>query len=98
MQIRSATVQTSILMMTDSVEAASRSLSDYSPQSIEALVNKVVDAQVAEGLHSEAPISFRDILEIKKSFIASLSTMYHSRISYPEAAKQATGVSDNGAK
>ena len=91
-------LETSILMMTDSVEAASRSLSDYSPQSIEALVNKVVDAQVAEGLHSEAPISFRDILEIKKSFIASLSTMYHSRISYPEAAKQATGVSDNGAK
>lgn len=88
-------LETSILMMTDSVEAASRSLTDYSMQSIENLVNKIVDAQVSEGLHSEAPISFRDILEIKKSFIASLSTMYHSRISYPEAAKQSATESDD---
>ena len=80
------------------VEAASRSLSDYSTQSIEALVNKIVDAQVAKGLHSEAPISFRDILEIKKSFISSLSTMYHSRISYPDAVKQPATSAGNELK
>ena len=92
-------LETSILMMADSVEAASRSLSDYSPQSIEALVNKIVDAQVAEGLHSESPISFRDILEIKRSFVSSLSTMYHSRISYPEATnKQAATSTGNAPK
>lgn len=91
-------LETSILMMADAVEAASRSLSDYSTQSIEALVNKIVDAQVAEGLHSEAPISFRDILEIKKSFISSLSTMYHSRISYPDAVKQPATSAGNELK
>lgn len=74
-------------MMADAVEAASRSLKDYSPESIDTLVNRIVDGQVADGLHNDSPISFRDISAIKKSFAASLRTMYHSRISYPEAIK-----------
>lgn len=80
-------LESSILMMADSVEAASRSLKDHSPETIESLVNKIIDSQVAEGLHNDSPISFRDISEIKKSFISSLSTMYHARISYPEAIR-----------
>lgn len=80
-------METSILMMADAVEAASRSLKDYSPESIDTLVNRIVDGQVADGLHNDSPISFRDISAIKKSFAASLRTMYHSRISYPEAIK-----------
>ena len=80
-------LESSILMMADSVEAASRSLKDHSPETIESLVNKIIDSQVAEGLHNDSPISFRDITEIKKSFISSLSTMYHARISYPEAIR-----------
>lgn len=78
-------VETSIVMMADSVEAASRSLKDYSTESITNLVNRIIDTQIAEGLHNESPISFRDIAEIKKIFISRLSTMYHSRISYPES-------------
>lgn len=78
------TLEASILMMADAVEAASRSLKDHSPATIDALVNKIIDAQVGEGLHNESPISFRDITEIKKSFAATLRTMYHSRISYPD--------------
>lgn len=81
------TIEASILMMADSVEAASRSLKDHSPESIDTLVSKIIDAQVSEGLHNESPISFRDITEIKKSFAATLRTMYHSRIAYPEANK-----------
>lgn len=81
------TIEASILMMADSVEAASRSLKDHSPQSIDALVNKIIDSQVAEGLHNDSPISFRDITQIKRSFASTLRTMYHSRISYPEAIK-----------
>lgn len=81
------TMEASILMMADSVEAASRSLKDHSPQAIDALVNKIIDSQVAEGLHNDSPISFRDISIIKKSFASTLRTMYHSRISYPEAIK-----------
>ncbi len=81
------TIEASILMMADAVEAASRSLKDHSPESIDALVSKIIDSQVSEGLHNESPISFRDISEIKKSFASTLRTMYHSRIAYPEAVK-----------
>ena len=79
-------------MMADAVEAASRSLQDHSADSISKLVNKIVDTQVEEGLHNESPISFRDITEIKRSFEQSLRTMYHSRISYPKAAKPKPGT------
>lgn len=80
-------LETSILMMADAVEAASRSLTDHSPESIRNLVDRIIDSQVNEGLHNDSPISFRDIRDIKKSFTDSLRTMYHSRISYPNAVK-----------
>lgn len=76
--------ETSILMMADAVEAASRSLTDHSPEAISALVNKIIDSQVAEGLHNDSPLSFRDVKEIKEEFARRLRTMYHSRISYPD--------------
>ncbi|MCM1109815.1 MAG: HDIG domain-containing protein [Clostridium sp.] len=79
--------ETSILMMADAVEAASRSLSDHTPAAINALVNKIIDTQISEGLHSESPLSFRDVNEIKEVFAQRLRTMFHSRISYPEAVR-----------
>lgn len=82
-------METSLLMMADAVEAASRSLKDHSEESIRNLVDRIIDAQVAEGLHNDSPISFRDISEIKKSFASTLRTMYHSRISYPSAVRPA---------
>lgn len=82
------TKETAILMMADAIEAASRSLTDHSPQSISNLVNKIIDGQVADGLFRYAPISFRDIEEIKKSFIKRLGTIYHTRIAYPELKKK----------
>ena len=79
--------ETAILMMADAVEAASRSLKDYSPQSISGLVNKIIDGQVAEGMFNDSPISFQDISKIKQSFIERLATIYHTRIAYPEMNK-----------
>ncbi|MDE6199269.1 MAG: HDIG domain-containing protein, partial [Muribaculaceae bacterium] len=76
--------EASLLMMADVVEAASRSLPDHKPETIAALVNKLIDMQVSEGLHKESPLSFRDITTIKKAFINSLLTMYHVRIAYPD--------------
>lgn len=76
-------VETSLLMMSDAVEAASRSLSDHSQEAITNLVNKIIDGQIADGLHNESPIAFRDIDVIKKAFIKRLMTMYHSRVAYP---------------
>lgn len=81
--------ETSLLMMADAVEAASRSMTDHTPEAISALVCKIIDAQIAEGLHNESPISFRDVSIIKEVFSQRLRTMYHSRISYPELNKPA---------
>lgn len=81
------TREASLLMMADSVEAASRSMTDHSPEAISQLVNRIIDSQVDDGLHRESPLSFRDIQLAKESFIARLRTMYHSRIAYPPSPK-----------
>lgn len=81
------TKETAILMMADSVEAASRSLKEYTPEAINGLVDKIIDSQIAEGLLKEAPISFRDVETVKDTFKKRLSTIYHSRVVYPEMKK-----------
>ena len=81
------TKEQAILMMADTVEAASRSLPDYTEQSIRELVNRLIDGQVAEGYFRECPITFRDIQYAKTVLIEKLKTIYHTRISYPEMKK-----------
>jgi putative nucleotidyltransferase with HDIG domain len=78
------TKETGILMMADGVEAASRSLSEYSDESIKALVNKIIDKQIADGLLQDTPLTFHDINVIKATFVDKLKTMNHTRISYPD--------------
>ena len=80
-------VETSILMMADAVEAASRSLSDYSPESIDRLVENIVNGQIADGMFKESPISFKDVEIIKSVFKKRLATIYHTRVRYPEMKK-----------
>ncbi len=75
-------------MMADAIEAASRSLKDYSPESINNLVDKIIDGQMADGLYNDSPINFRDINVIKDTFKKRLATIYHSRIEYPEIQKR----------
>ena len=77
------TKEASLLMMADTVEAASRSLTDYSQDAIKGLVDRLIDAQVTDGLHNDSPLSFRDIKEIKECFSQRLRSMYHARVSYP---------------
>lgn len=89
--------ETSLLMMADAVEAASRSLPEYSRQSITALVDKIVDGQIAEGLHDGSTLEFRDIRIIKDAFVKRLMTMYHTRVAYPAAAT-APGPADGNNK
>ena len=79
-----STREQAILMMADAVEAASRSLQDYTEQNIRELVNRIVDSQVAEGYFRDCPITFRDIQYAKTVLIEKLKTIYHTRISYPE--------------
>ena len=70
-------------MMADTVEAASRSLNEYTEESISNLVNKLIDGQVAEGFFKECPITFRDIALAKLVLTERLKAIYHTRISYP---------------
>ncbi len=81
------TKEQAILMMADTVEAASRSLPDYTEQTIRDLVNKLIDTQVAEGYFKECPITFRDIAYAKTVLIEKLKTIYHTRVNYPELKK-----------
>ena len=81
------TKEQAILMMADTVEAASRSLPDYTEKTIRELVNKLIDTQVAEGYFKECPITFRDIAYAKTVLIEKLKTIYHTRISYPDLKK-----------
>lgn len=78
------TKEQAVLMMADSVEAASRSLPEYTEESISTLVDKIIDTQVSEGYFKECPITFKDIATVKALFKEKLKTMYHTRISYPE--------------
>ena len=75
------------LMMADSVEAASRSLQDYTEQGIRELVERIIDGQVADGYFRECPITFRDIQYAKTVLIEKLKTIYHTRVSYPDEKK-----------
>lgn len=78
--------ETSILMMADAVEAASRSLKEHTREAITDLVNRIIDSQIADGLHNDSTLSFRDVAKIKEAFIKRLMTIYHSRIAYPPSA------------
>lgn len=80
--------ETAILMMADTVEAASRSLSEYTEETISNLVEKLIDDKVSDGLLKNAPITFKDIEIAKGIFKEKLTTIYHSRIKYPELKKQ----------
>ncbi len=82
------TREQAILMMADTVEAASRSLKEYTEESITALVNKLIDGQVAEGFFKECPITFRDIALAKVVLIDRLKSIYHTRISYPHLSSK----------
>jgi putative nucleotidyltransferase with HDIG domain len=83
------TKEAAILMMADACEAATKSLSDHSEEAIAAMVNKIINGQVADGLLREAPISFSDVETIKKLFVERLRTAYHARVSYPSDVKPA---------
>ncbi len=73
-----------VLMIADSVEAASRSMKDINPESIKELVDHIVDHQIKEGQYSDADITYRDITTIKDIFKKKLTNIYHARIEYPE--------------
>lgn len=81
------TREQAILMMADTVEAASRSLKEYTEESISKLVNHLIDQQVEDGFFRYCPITFHDIAVAKQVLTERLMSIYHTRTVYPELKK-----------
>lgn len=79
--------ETAILMMADAVEARSRSLSVYTEESIDFMVEDMINTQIAEGMFKETNLSFRDVESIKAVFKNKIKSMNHHRIAYPQLNK-----------
>lgn len=79
--------ESAILMMADAVEARSRSLSEYTKETINETVETMIDNQIADGEFKDAPITFRDVELVKSVFKEKLLNIYHNRIKYPEVKK-----------
>jgi putative nucleotidyltransferase with HDIG domain len=75
--------ETAVLMMADSVEAASRSLKKYDAETIDALVEKIINSQIEQNQFANADITFKDINTLKKIFKKKVMNMYHVRVEYP---------------
>lgn len=73
-----------ILMLCDAVEAASRSLKDYSPEQISILVDRIVDGKSNDGQLTNSIISLHELNVVKDVLKSYLQQMYHSRVSYPK--------------
>ncbi|WP_034258138.1 HD family phosphohydrolase [Altibacter lentus] len=76
--------ETAILMMADSVEAASKSLKDPTSTKIDAFVEKIIDVQMEQGQFLNANVTFKEIQSIKKILKKKLNNIYHLRVEYPE--------------
>ncbi|MEN6301325.1 MAG: HDIG domain-containing metalloprotein [Armatimonadia bacterium] len=77
------TAENAIIMLADTVEAAARALDQPTPEKIEELVNRLVEARIDDGQLDESPLTFADITIIKRSFINTLAGMFHQRLAYP---------------
>ncbi|MBU0610640.1 MAG: HDIG domain-containing protein, partial [Armatimonadetes bacterium] len=80
---RPQTRENAIIMLADTVEAAARTLEEPTRPRIEAMVERLVEARIADGQLDEAPLTFRDITIVKESFISTLAGMFHQRLAYP---------------
>ena len=76
-----------VVMMADAVEAASRTLKDYSEESISAMVDRILASKLDESQLVEADISLKDINTVKTVLKQSLQQIYHARIAYPKRQK-----------
>lgn len=78
--------EVAICMIADAVEAAARSLKNYDRESIDELVEKIVDRQVSEKQFSYVNLTFAEVTRIKELFKTRLNNIYHGRVAYPKEA------------
>jgi cyclic-di-AMP phosphodiesterase PgpH len=72
-----------ILLFADSIEAAVRSMSDKDTEKIQGVVDDIVNMKIQDGQLEESQLTFADLREAKESFVFTLDSLYHSRITYP---------------
>lgn len=80
--------ETAILMLADSVEAASRTLDKPTVGRITDLVDKIINGQLSDGQLDECDLTLRDLRGIRAAFVRLLSGMLHTRIEYPDALRE----------
>lgn len=80
---RPSSCESVIVALADGVEAAARSLEKFTPASIEDLVDGIVLRKIQDGQFDEAPLTFWELAQIRRSLVVSLTSMYHGRIPYP---------------
>lgn len=76
--------ETAVLMMADSVEAASRSVASRNRKDLDSLVEKIIGSQMSEHQFEEADITLREITKVKEVFKSKLKDIYHFRVAYPD--------------
>lgn len=77
--------ETAVLMISDSVEAASRSLKKPTPKDISALVNSIIDYKINDGQLEHSNLTFKDITVIREVVVQQLLNIFHTRIEYPQS-------------
>lgn len=77
------TKEAAIVMLADSVEAASRTVTKKSPEKLEKMINAIIKERLDDGQLDEAPITLSDLMKISRAFTNVLSGLYHERIEYP---------------
>jgi membrane-associated HD superfamily phosphohydrolase len=81
---RPRTTEQAIVMLADSVEAASRSVDKPTPKRLESLVDAILSARIADGQLDKTALTFADLARIRESFHSLLCGIYHFRVKYPD--------------
>jgi putative nucleotidyltransferase with HDIG domain len=82
------TRETAVVMLSDSIEAASRSLPEKNEESLNKLINQIINSKVDNHELDDAPLTFKDIKVIKAIFLEKMKNIYHVRIQYPSEEKE----------
>lgn len=76
--------ETAVLMISDSIEAASRAIQLPTPENLKELVDRIIDAKIQDGQLNDSNLTFKDLTTIRKVVYKQLLSIYHARIKYPE--------------
>jgi membrane-associated HD superfamily phosphohydrolase len=76
--------ETSVVMIIDGIEAASRSLKEKTHESLKELIENMVEQKIKSGQLQNAELTFRDISILKATLLDELINVYHARIAYPK--------------